>query len=353
MKLILYNLLFLSLINSNSFSQGTHPNYDFTGIKYFWNIVKTLESKREPRNSDWEKLFSTPGYKVLTKTEFTEDFFKENFRLVFNPDNKKELEKILKEGKVNPHILHYLKVKDHKRLIKEQEKSVRRGKEHRNALKRTLEYLPQRRVSKSPPVSFVIFENNGRGSDPIVVDLAASIEWDYESFLAHEYHHWYRNKQLTFRNNIEIEDLSLVKALSLIEAEGIADMVDKKDWYTKPSSSISNYAQSFLSDVKRTPSIISYIDQALTRIYNHPNEKTKIGKDVYSVLPQRGHTTGYYMARVILEEIGKRKLVRTVGNPFDFILLYNQSAKKSKGKYPKLSDESVKFLEILKQKYSY
>lgn len=335
------------------FGQSRNTNFEFSGIDQFWEIVNILEANREPSNSDWNKLFNTPGYRILTNGEFTKEFFMHNFRLVFMPKEKSNLEKALSEQQNIIHLKHYIKIKDNKELIREKQKKLQRNREHRSALKKTLEFLPQRRSSSEPPVSFVIFENNGRGSSPIVVDLAATLEWDFVSFLAHEYHHWYRNRQLQIDlSKVSPQETNLVNALSLIEAEGIADMVDKKDWYTKPSSSISNYARIFLQDVQRTPSIIFYIDQALTQISKNPNETAIIGDKIFNVLPQRGHTTGYFMARLILEEYGTRKLTRTVGNPFEFLLLYSNAARKSGGIYPAFSDTSVKYIMELNQKYS-
>lgn len=349
MKSFIIILLCLNFI----YGQSRNTNFEFSGIEQFWNIVNSLESNREPSNSDWEKLFNTPGYKILTNGEFTKEFFKNSFRLVFMPKEKSNLDKALHERKNMTHLNHYIKIKENKELIREQQKKLQRNREHRSALKKTLEFLPQRRVSNEAPVSFVIFENNGRGSSPIVVDLAATLEWDFESFLAHEYHHWYRNRQLQIDlRKVSPQETNLINALSLIEAEGIADMVDKKDWYTKPSSSISSYARIFIQDVKRTPSIIFYIDQAFTELYKNPDKIAIVGSKILNVLPQRGHTTGYFMARLILKEYGTAKLTRCVGNPFEFMLLYNNAARKSSGKYPALSDTSVKYLTELNQNYS-
>ncbi len=263
------------------------------------------------------------------------------------------MEEALKSGKNRAHLNHYIKVRDNKNKIREQQKNLRRNKEHRKALKRTLEYLPQRRVSQNAPVSFVIFESNGRGSSPIVVDLAASIEWDFVSFLAHEYHHWYRSRQLQIDlRKVSSKHINLINAFSLIEAEGIADMVDKKDWFTKPSNAISGYAKSFINDVRRTPAIISYIDQALIYLSQNPGKANKIGKDILNVLPQKGHTTGYFMARLILEKLSKKELVKTVGNPFEFLKLYNRAAKKTGGKYPGFSSEAIDYIDNLEKEYA-
>ena len=345
-------IILLLIINTLSFAQGRNSNFEFSGIQQFWEIVKTLELNREPTNKEWHNLFKTPGYQVLIGNEFTEDFFKKNFRLVFNSNYKKELEAELKSGRNIHHLNHYIKVRDNKDKIRDQLKKLQSNRYNSNALRRTLEYLPQNRVSDYPPVSFVIFESNGRGSSPIVVDLAASIEWDFMSFLSHEYHHWYRNRQIQINlNKVSDDDMDIVRALSLIEAEGIADMVDKKDWYTKPSNSISDYARIFLRDVQSTPHIINQIDLTFQQIKKYPEKKRYYSNKIFNMLPQRGHTTGYFMARQILEHYSKKELNKCVGNPFEFVLLYNKAVKKAGSKYPKFSDITIQIIEEMADKY--
>jgi uncharacterized protein YjaZ len=350
--IIYYFRLLLIALNIVS-AQGNNPNFEFSGVDQFWKIVNTLEVNREPSKSEWNKLFNTPGYKVLLNGEFKRDFFEHNFRLVFKPSENKNLEKAIKSRANLHHLTHYIKIRDNKAKVKSQFKNLKRKDFNRIAIKRTLEYLPQSKVSNYPPVSFLIFESNGRGSSPIVVDLAASIEWDFMSFLSHEFHHWYRNRQLKIDlRKVSSLERELVNVLSMIEAEGIADMVDKKDWYTKPNNAISNYARQFLYDVKKTPHVIKKIDDALKIIKVNPNQNKAQGKIIFSYLPQRGHTTGYFMARLILEKFSKKDLANCVGNPFEFILLYNKAAKKSGGRYPGFSDESIVLLNQLNDKYS-
>lgn len=346
-------LFFLITLTTVSFSQSRNSNFEFSGMEQFWKITDKLSRNQEPSNRDWNNLFKTPGYKVLTSGEFKEEFFKEKFRLVFKPVENNRLQKALKNDRNKHHLLHYIKVKENSRLIRDQYKKLKRNKENIIALNRTLEYLPQNSVSQYPPVSFLIFESNGRGSSPIVVDLAASIEWDFVSFLAHEYHHWYRGKQLKYnQRKVSSADRALIDALNLIEAEGVADMVDKKDWYTKSSNAISSYARRFISDVQRTGGVIKSIDASLIQISKNPNQIRNYGQKIWQALPQRGHTTGYYMARLILEYSNKRELVQCVGNPFRFIQTYNKAAKRAGSNYPKFSEASIKVIKDLEIKYS-
>lgn len=342
----------LTLFLTAQFIFPQSSNFDFSGITQFWHIVSILKSNQLPSSSDWDNLFNTPGYKVLTSGEFSRQFFINEFTLVFMPSKKEELQKALASRRDLAHLNHFIKVRDNKQLMDEQLRKLKSHNYSADAVKRTLEFLPQSSVSEYPPVSFVIFENNGRGSSPIVVDLAASINWDFMSFLSHEFHHWYRNRELQYAvSKVSWQDAYLVDALSKIEAEGIADMVDKRDWFTKPSNAVSDYARQYIYDVKRTPSVINRIDKLLSQLSSKPNSAHQIGMKISQTLPEKGHSTGYFMASLILQNIGKDELVSCVGNPFKFIKLYNQAAKQSSGQYPAFSDSAIKVIDLLISKY--
>ena len=350
MRIIKIFVIVLILFVAN-FGQGVNPNFDYSGVYKFYDIVEILERNQEPTSKQWNDLFNTPGYKVLTNGEFTKEFFKKNFRLVFMPSKEKELNKELKRKSNLWHLNHYIKVRDNKEKIIEQLHNLQNNPFNGKAITRTLKYLPQNSVNEYPPVAFVIFESNGRGSSPIVVDLAASIEWDFVSFLSHEFHHWYRNRQLKFNyQNVKNRDGYLIQALDHIEAEGIADMVDKKDWFTKASNSVSQYARQFINDVSRTPFIIKQMDKIFSQAEKNQTQKKSLGKQLLTLLPQKGHTTGYFMASLILEEYGKDKLVKCLGNPFRFIRTYNNAAKSS-GRYNFFSDTSMKLINDLETQY--
>ncbi len=71
-------ILFPTIFNVSA--QNKNPNFDFSGIKQFWNIVDILKQNQYPTNNQWHNLFNTPGYKVLTHQEFPKNFL----RIVLN-----------------------------------------------------------------------------------------------------------------------------------------------------------------------------------------------------------------------------------------------------------------------------
>jgi hypothetical protein len=91
------------LISVIIFSCGSNPsfrsNLDFSGVDEFWKITSILVQDIEPDENDWNALFNTPGYSILTESEFSKDYFKNYFRLAYMP-NKKDM---LREELGKPH----------------------------------------------------------------------------------------------------------------------------------------------------------------------------------------------------------------------------------------------------------
>ncbi|MDX1702461.1 MAG: hypothetical protein R3250_17665, partial [Melioribacteraceae bacterium] len=123
LKILFFLLFFITHV---SIGQSRNQNFEYSGIDKFWQIVKVLEANLEPSHKEWNDLFSTPGYKILTRNEFSRSFFEENFRLVFKPNLRKELEKALNSKKNIHHLGHYIKIRDNKSLIKNQLNKIRR-----------------------------------------------------------------------------------------------------------------------------------------------------------------------------------------------------------------------------------
>ncbi len=347
-------LLILLLCVINISAQYYHNNnFDFSAIPVFWHIVDILSANEEPSVKDWDDLFNTPGYSVLTRREFSKDFFKKNFRLAFKPSLKDELNQKLQQNNKESYYLHYyVKVKNNREKLGYQLNKLKSRSLNKEALDLTLRYLPVNSVSSFPPVAFVIFENNGRGSSPIVVDLQATLEWDFISFLAHEFHHFYRNKltKLDF-NSMKKEDKPLVEAMIKIEAEGIADRVDKKKWFNSSYRQSSPYAYDFKNEVRKTPQLLTKINNLLEMYSLQESSRETLGKQIREIIPQKGHPTGYFMASLIEEKLGRNELVKCVGNPFRFFIAYHNAAKLSGNQYPKFSPKVLRLLTNMENHY--
>ena len=290
--------------------------FDFSGMDIFWEIFDLLQADREPTEELWDRLFATPGYAVLVKSEFTRDFFISRFRLAFKPSLAEELEKEPGQDK-HGFLSHYLTVRKNPGAIKRQQQLLASGDYHHQVMDRCLEWLPLKEVDEYPPVSFVIFQNDARGYSPVVVDVLAAIELGefIPLFLAHEFHHWYRNKLLAVDWSLLPEEYNdLVWVLDQLHAEGIADHIDKAALMAADHP----FARGFDQAVEKAPEYIEFMDTVLGELTGGERQTAEAGRELRNKLPQAGHPVGYYMAREIIKRKGRKALIATVPDTFSF-----------------------------------
>lgn len=353
MKRILVNIVFVSIFFLTLNGQSHNTNFEFSGMDKFWKIVEVFESNREPDEQMWNELFSTPGYNVLTIKEFQKEFFKNKFRVAYKPEKVNEYENALKNPTDAYYLKHYKEVAKNKSFLKSQINKLMQSSKNKIAANKALNFLPMSSVSDYPPVSFLIFANDGRGNSPIVIDLYATTDWDFIPFLAHEYHHWYRNRIVKINyGRVENVDRIFYETISQLEAEGIADQVDKADWFNNKSKN-KKRERNYLISVEDSPRVIKEMNKLLEQISDEKSLKRNNFSRIKQIVPHGGHPTGFYMARMILKQLGKTELVRTVGNPFAFFKTYNNAVKLS-GNYDVLfSSKAMKIVSELENKYLY
>lgn len=331
-------------------SLSSVASFDFSGIDAFWEVLALLEMDKSPSAERWSILLDTPGYRALTKSEFDRSFFKENFELAFMPSREEDLAAALVGGKTAPYLDHYVQVKERREELERQVEHLKETIDIEEIIKRVRDYLPrQEEVPADAPVAFVIFANDGRGYDPIVIDLLASMTWDFEPYLAHELHHWYRNRQLSFDpERLNSADGELVWTLNQIQAEGMADQLDKRSWIVDPTgrpSKSEDYVRRYRASLEATPELLETLDSLLIRYGKaHESERSALSKEISELVPMSGHPTGFYLADLILEQLGLEALRQDVGNPFAFIRSFNQAAEKAGRNEIALSPGAMKVL---------
>jgi len=326
-KRISKNIVFILLLVLTTKGQSHNSNFEFSGMNKFWEIVEIIKSNEVPTEKLWNDLFSTPGYKVLTQSEFKKEFFIKNFTLAFNPNKKAEYERTIKNRSDAYYLEHYRKADENKSFLVSQVNKLKISNKNSIAANKALNFLPMNNVNDFPPVSFVIFANDGRGYSPIVIDLFASTDWDFIPFLAHEYHHWYRNRLVKINySRVNSEDKVFIETISQLEAEGVADQVDKAEWFLNKRN-LGEREKNYIKSVEDSPGILKKIIELLEQISDNVSLKRKNFDIIKEIVPQGGHPTGFYMARMILKQLGRGELVRTVGNPFVFIHTFNNAAK--------------------------
>lgn len=357
-KTIVTCFLFISI--SCEYRQDKDYSLDFSGMEHFLKIADILENDEEPAAEQWSGLFETPGYGVLTDGEFTREFFKERFRVVFMPSKAQELEEALKKEKEQPfhmqHVHHYVQAKEKKEALKQH---MDEFKAHspvilEKAAVKAKSFLPPIKDENYIPVSFVIFANDARGYTPVVIDMLFAIELGelLPVLIGHELHHYYRNKILAYNpKDVYEEDKHLIWVMDQIHSEGIADQIDKRKLISCEEGPLHFFAGQWESMVQNAPAFIEKMDQLLCSISEARQDKEELSLQLRRALPMSGHPVGFYMANVIIEKSGKEKLVKEAGNPFAFFRLYNLVASEKADCAIRFSDNAMEVIAGLEKKY--
>lgn len=319
-------------------------SFDFSGVERFWQVADLLSQGDEPSEEAWDALFATPGYRALTRSEFTRAFFREKFSLAFQPARQAERDRA-REG--DRYLRHFERVAASRARLDSIADALRESSVSTRALSLTNELLPPPGVADPPPVSFVIFANDARGAPDVVVDLLATETFDLVPFLAHEFHHYFRARMAV----IDDEDVpqpqrDLWWVLRQIEAEGVADQVGNTGFFSGdlPVTADDDGSRRL---VAATPDLLASFDEQLARLDRVPAEAARVGAEMREALPRSGHPTGYWMASLIRDRLGVETLVATVGDPFSFFRAYDRAAAASDGAAPRLSAAAKRALDAL------
>ena len=355
--------LFLSLFSNGPISarqaQDTWPaaSVDFSGVERFLEVTATLARDQEPTPEQWDALFATPGYAVLIEREFQRSFFELNFRLAFMPSRRDELEERLEAGRATgglraKYLPHFVRARSARDTIQSALEAQKEGAFVHEAIQKAADLLPSVEPGEVPPVSFVIFGPDARGYSPVVIDIL-HLEDRGEfltSFVAHEFHHYYRNQLLGLT-----QDREILWVIDQVQAEGIADQLNVGEWFHDPDLFEAQAAQprnsAYLEWYARSPEVIGKMDALFSEMYRHPEARGQLGPELMDAVPLSGHPNGFYMANVIIEEMGRGALVGEIGNPFRFFLLYKEAADRKGGDTPTFSDEAVALLRELEARY--
>lgn len=182
-------------------------------------------------------------------------------------------------------------------------------------------YLPIIIVPPNMVIRFVLDGGDCRGfQGEIYADLtllAILGKAKAAGLLAHELHHSCRAEiAVPYR---ETRHTEIFQVLYWLESEGIADKVydlgqEKPDKVFEPLLKLVKVRRRMYSNARN---YLRVFDKALRELEN----PTPIFRD------NAYHPVGHFMADVIESTLGTRELVETVGNPFDFIEAYNESAR--------------------------
>ncbi len=358
--------------------KNINPSFDFSGIEEFWKVVDILKADIEPSEEQWQAMLETPGYAELIRREFKPDYFKKTMRAVYMPSQKSLAEELIQEDKkkggffswYTPLVIEgFLNAGRDRNWIQARVKELKSYPYLKKAAEEALRFLPEEQPEDYPAVAFIIF-NDSRGYTPLIIGLSEKEDlspaeldclrrqgndkhWPFVLHLAHEAFHLYRDRKEEFnfpeRNS---PDYPIIWILDQIENEGIGDLINREPLYSGEGCfAKTDQAERYRKEQEAQPSIIRIMDAILKEIAVNPSLSGQLGRQLQSFIPQSGHPTGFFMARIIVSQFGKEALVKIVRNPFKFFYLYNEAARKDR-QAPVLSDQAIDFIKTLESKYA-
>jgi len=314
-------------------------SFDFSAVDAFWPAVDRLSEDQEPDADTWSHLFSRPAYRALTASEFSVAFFQRCWRLSYMPSRSSETP----PGRLLHFIRHYRTVRDKRGELQDFLAGLaRRPDVYERAVELARMHLPPDDSGEDPSAAFAVFDLDGRGYRPIVVDplKARTAGNGLVPFLAHEFHHHYVSGRRGLPLGATHDDRTdLEWVADQIHLEGLANMVN-----VDPGFERGTCPPSFVEEVQRTPTFLHFFSQQLQRLGRRPQEAESIGRCIRTRLPESGHPVGYYVARTIRDRLGREKLLRTTDDPLLFFREFSR-AERTAGRSPTLPRAALDALE--------
>jgi hypothetical protein len=326
---------------------------DFSGIVLFWELAETLQRDETPDASDWDALFATPGYATMRAHDNSDRALKATLPLALMPSRAEERERSIAAGDfrgvVVDHLRRAVERRDELELFRERIEA--RGLAG-DALTLARAWLPaEAREAEAPAVSFVLLEPDARGYERIVMDLAFAHDLgdSFTSMVAHEAHHVFRAAVTRVqRPPGEFPERDLLASLDNLQAEGVADQIDKSDyldskqWGEQPSQQLmAKMHERYVAGYREAEASLERMDRLLADYGRDPAAASALGRELRDTLVLGGHPVGFYMARTVLEAFGRERLIEHVGDPFAFVEDYSEAASRLGGERHVFSDEAL------------
>jgi hypothetical protein len=331
MKTLLTLTLLLCTITTYT-QQKSNVNFDFTGAEQFYNLCK----KEVVTESDIENMLAQECYKNMFGylvnnwgKDYNQTLYDNIFKSCFIP-NKHTLKP---ENSSHKWILNYVtKLKNNPDKIKSYIETTKPHLNGKEVLERAFRYLPETTKNDTVNVYFVVGVNQGCGSKHgvFIDNYRTTNEYKVKKYtlpwIAHESHHFYRAQfnqtDTPFMNN----HTELFQAFYWLETEGFAEM----------AGNIHEDLIGYISSEKNKNQIYRDFSKninSLNKVLNSYFNNKCNGKDIINVLSPPNsrniyHETGHLMAYYIQEAFGKDILVKQIGKPLEFVLLYNKAATK-------------------------
>lgn len=342
-------------------SMDDGPTYDTSGLDIFWEMVDILAADRAPTEAEWNRLLEHPGYRVIERSGSRAAPLRTCMSVVFRPSRHDELEATMEDGdsRVRRICGHLEGARDRREELLRFARAALDGEELLEAIEQASRYLPDDGTTGEPPATYVIlFEPNGFGGASLALDVVMLNDVSRRmrvEYLAHEFHHVYKNRLSTVSVPEDDPDARLVGALSRLAEEGIASLLDKRSWLepaytdTLPEPWLGVGAE-FRELYAGAPDALAAIDAALRGVGADSVAAGDAGRTISSALPWGGHPTGMYMALAIERDGGPERIAPLATDHLEFLLAYQDVASQNDALY-RFSDEALVVLRRLAREY--
>lgn len=208
--------------------------FDFSSLAPFWNLAEQLSKDSMPPATLWDSLFETPGYQTLTAMEFPKEWIRNYMLRGIKPSEQPVYSDWVSKGYWDTIFCHHMREAASRRAdIEAFVKIMQSGDIATEALTHLKSFWPSADTLHTlPPISFIIFNRDARGYDPVLIDILFASDLynqgQLDELIAHEAHHYYRYQILTFQYPPEDQpDYTVIHMLNQVHMEGLADQIDK------------------------------------------------------------------------------------------------------------------------------
>jgi hypothetical protein len=343
-------------------AQGSGQQADYSGLDPFWAVAEMVASDREVPDAAWGAMFATPGYGTLREHDNADRFFERLLPMALSEAHRDEAQALIAEQPIMEMFLTHLRAAYE---LREELEAFRAELEGRPLLDEALAaaqvWLPAGIGERygSPAVSLVIYQPDARGYDRIVMDLLVAYEQPehFDHLLAHETHHVIRAGIGGPRGWSEMPEADLLAALDNLQAEAVADMIDKPhtlamaDWGDGTTgAAMVLITDRFRSELDIVQQRLVEFDAILAAYAADRSAAEELGARLRrDTLVMGGHPVGYHMAGVIVAAGLRDRMIDNVADPFDFVRTYNDAAAADPASNHVFSDAALRGLQRLEQ----